>query len=363
MKHHILSLAMLLVLASPALATELYLQTVIDTFLAENPQVPGIAVHIICPSRGWDNTLVAGRTDRPFPAPALEPQHTFRIASNTKTYVAAGVLRLVEMGELNLDDTLAQRLPIQYADLLRTDGYDLEAMTIAQVLSHTSGLYEHPADPRYAEMILADPQHHWTVQEQVGYCVEWGDPVGLPGVKYQYSDTGYILLGVMVEQATGRNLGQAIAELLDYEKLNLPATWWEIFEEKPAAAGPRAHQYYGAYDSTDWHPSLDLHGGGGILTDASDLAWFLRRLLNGEVFDDPESLVQMTNRGTSPYRLGLIRTEMSGHLAWGHTGFWNTFAFHLPSLDLTVAGAVLDHDAGRGQDLAGRLVVEVLDLD
>jgi D-alanyl-D-alanine carboxypeptidase len=349
-----------LLLATPAGGTEASLahrlQATVDEFLSENAEAPGIVVHFISPSRGLDWTAVAGREDRPEGSAALTMHHTFRIASNTKTYVAASVMRLVESGGVQLDDNLAQHLPARYRDLLGDDGYDLEAMTLAQVLSHTSGLFEHPADPRYAAAILADPQHHWTADEQVQLCVEWGDPVGLPGGEYIYSDTGYVLLGAIIEAMTGQRLGRAVHSLLSYEDLDLPSTWWELDEEQPPAAGPRAHQYYGDYDTIDWHPSLDLYGGGGLLTDARDLAWFLRKLLAGEVFDRPETLAQMTGRGSLSYRLGLMRKEMSGHLAWGHTGFWNTFAFHVPTLDLTVAGAVLDHRVERGQVLAERLV-------
>ena len=144
--------------------------------------------------------------------------------------------------------------------------------------------------------------------------------------------------------------------LLDYEALGLGATWWELMEPAPTGAGPRAHQYYGEFDTIDWHPSLDLYGGGGLLSDARDLALFMRLLLEGEVLHDPATLQEMTSRGTPGYRLGLIHTELAGHEAWGHSGFWNTFAFHVPDLDLTVAGCISDHFCERGQALAERLV-------
>jgi len=363
MRHNACLLLAILLLASPAQAADAALparlQGIVDTFLAENPRTPGVAVHVICPPRGLDSTFVAGREDRPSQAADLTADHTFRIASNTKTYVAAGIMRLVETGRLGLDDSLAKRLPERYRRQLLSDGYNLAAMTVDQVLSHTSGLFEHPADPRYAEAILVDPQHRWTADEQVRLCVEWGDPVGPPGDRYIYSDTGYVLLGAIVENVTGERLGRAIRDLLDYQKLGLHATWWELDEERPTTAGPRAHQYYGDHDTTDWHPSLDLYGGGGLVTDAADLAWFLRKLIEGKVLAQEATLVQMLGRGSLPYRLGVMQEEMAEHLAWGHTGFWNTFAFHVPTLDLTVAGAVLDHHASGGQELAERLVAAV----
>lgn len=325
---------------------------------AANPSAPGLLVHVVCPPAGLDSTFVLGTADRDGTEP-LTAAHTFRMASNTKTYVAAAVLRLVEEGRLGLDDPLGRHLEPARAALLAGDGYDLDRITVAQVLGHTGGLFEHPADPRYEEAILADPRRVWTADEQVRMCVEWGDPVAAPGDTFSYSDTGYVLLGGIVEDLTGQALGPAVRGLLDLGRLGLDATWWEIMEPAPAGAGPRIHQYYGDHDATAWHPSLDLFGGGGLVSDARDLAWFMRRLLQGEVLHEPASLARMTGRGTPSYRLGLIRAELGGHPAWGHTGFWNTFAFHVPDLDLTVAGCIPDHFAGRGQVLAGKLAAAV----
>jgi len=349
-----------LILAAPVVAQDLAadLQSVLDRFHAANPSAPGIVVHIMCPPHGLDLTFTAGSDARDTDAP-LQADNTFRIASNAKTYVAAAILRLSEMGLLRIDDPLALHLTPELNELLAGDGYDLQAMTLGQVLSHTSGLFEHPADPRYAEAILADPHRVWTADEVIRLCVAWGDPVGAPGEKFSYSDTGYIILGGIIEGKTGRNLGAAVHSLLDYEALGLDATWWEVFEEAPASAGPRAHQYYGEHDATDWHPSMDLYGGGGLLTDARDLGLFLRLLMAGEVFQSEPTLAAMTGEGTTHYRLGLFCLDFDGRLAWGHTGFWNTFAFHVPVLDLTVAGAVLDHFTARGQELAEEMVATV----
>jgi D-alanyl-D-alanine carboxypeptidase len=355
-------LVLLLTVARAEPPLETRLQQVVDDFAAANPQAPGVVVHVRCPAAGVDRAFVAGRADRPAAAPPLTAAHTFRIASNTKTYVAAAVLRLVEQGRLDLDAPLATVLPDRYRDILAADGYDLASMTLAQVLSHTSGLFEHPADPRYAEAILADPRREWTRDEQVRLCVAWGDPVAAPGEKFSYSDTGYVLLGAVVEETTGLPLGVAVHDLLGYERLGLDATWWERDEPAPAGAGPRAHQYYLDHDTTDWNPTLDLYGGGGLLSDADDLGLFLRALVTGEVLA-PATTAQLLGRGCLEYRLGLFREPIHGHLAWGHTGFWNTFAYHLPTLDLTVSGAVLSHHAARGRGLTGEIVAAVSGRD
>ncbi|MEW6757433.1 MAG: serine hydrolase domain-containing protein [Acidobacteriota bacterium] len=333
-------------------------QEILDTFLAENPQAPGVAATILSPSRGLDWSGAAGKEAKG-DSPALTPRHTFRIASNTKTYVAASVLRLSEMGRLNLDDRLGDHLTPAQRDLLRSDGYDVDAITLAQVLSHTAGFGDHTKDPRFEQRILADPQYAWTPEEQLRLLVEWRDPVGKPGEKYAYSDSGYVLLGSLLERWTGRRLGPAVRDLLRFDRLGLQATHWEYMEPTPPEAGPRAHQYLGPTDVTAFRASFDLFGGGGIVTDTRELTAFVRRLLTVGVLDRPATLHEMTGRGTLPYRLGLMVVECDGWIAYGHQGFWNTFAFHVPSLDLTVGGTILNHDAANGRVLLRRLVAAV----
>ena len=346
--------------SSPALADDQLttrLQTVLDDFHAANPAAPGVVVYVHSPSRDLDWAAAVGLPIRGSTDP-LTVDCTFRIASNTKTYVAAAILRLAEMGELSLDDPLGGYLPADQHKLLADDGYDLDAMTIRQVLAHTSGLFGRPGDPRYEEIILADPHHHWTRIEQITKCVERGDPVGAPGKMFSYSDTGYVILGGIIEKMTGENLGVAVRSLLDFDRLGLSSTWWEIYEETPPGAGPRAHQYYGDLDTFDWDPSLDLYGGGGLICDVKDLALFTLLLLEGRVLEQA-SLEEMTSAGTLNYGLGLVNINLGDYLAQGNAGFWNTFVFHVAELDLTVSGCILNHHAEKGRELAWLLVKAV----
>lgn len=331
------------------------LRTVVEEFLAENPVAPGVVVHVIAPAAGLDVSIAAGRAARGSAEP-LTGQHTFRIASNTKTYVAAAVLRLVEQERLTLDDPLSRHLDDVERELLAGDGYDLETISIRHVLAHTAGLADHTTGDRYTQAILADPTREWTRVEQVRACVEWFDPMDRPGARFVYSDTGYVLLGGIVERLAGQRLGAAVRDLLDYRSLGLQATWWEYLEDPPAGAGPRAHQYLGDFDATRTHASYDLHGGGGIVSNARDMAHFMRALLNGRVFEQEATLARMKDSGTETYRLGLMVSEFAGHTAYGHAGFWNTFAHHVPSLDVTVSGSILNHEAAKGHKLAERLV-------
>lgn len=366
--NHLSLLRLACFIAAPTLASAAVtgpgadLQRILADFLADNPAAPGVAAVVVCPARGLDWTGAAGAVAHGS-RETLTAAHTVRIASNTKTYVAAAVLRLAETGRLGLDDALVRHLPPDDAALLAADGYELTAMTLRQVLSHTAGLADHTGDERYAAEIIASPARVWTRQEQIRRCVELFDPLGAPGSEFVYSDTGYILLGGIIESVCGRALGAAVRELLDFARLGLDATWWEYQQDAPPTAGPRAHQYIGEHDVTGWHASFDLYGGGGLVSDVRDLARFLRALLQGRVLRDEATLAAMTGGGTPGYRLGLMCVDLDGHLAWGHQGFWNTFAFHVPALDATVAGSILSHDAQNGRLLAERLVARIAATD
>ncbi|MCK4538823.1 MAG: beta-lactamase family protein [Candidatus Krumholzibacteria bacterium] len=158
--------------------------------------------------------------------------HAFRIASNTKTYIAVSILRLVEEGKVLLDDPISDYLPSVYLDLLISDGYDPDRMKIRHMLTHTSGMYEHAGD-EYTEMIMEDPGGKWTRLEQVRLAIQLGAPYGEPGEIHHYSDTGYILLGKILEEVTKKTMAQAMRDLIGFERLGLDRTWLESVEAVP----------------------------------------------------------------------------------------------------------------------------------
>ena len=92
---------------------------------------------------------------------------------------------------------------------------------------HTSGIYNYGQDPAYQAAVDAEPAKRWTRLEQVRFAMDHGDPVGEPGTVYAYSDTGYVLLGEIIERATGAPLADAYRTLLDFEGLHLDETYLE----------------------------------------------------------------------------------------------------------------------------------------
>lgn len=324
------------------------IQQLLDSVLAANPGVPGLAVHLESPRLGISWTGVAGLADRDRGVP-LSPRHGHRIASNTKTYVAAAILRLWEQGRLGLDDPVARHLSPEAIRLLRGGGYDPAAIRIRHLLSHTSGLYDYAMDSAYQARVNSDPQHRWTPHEQIAFGMERGAPYGAPGERYHYSDTGYVLLGEILERLTGRPLAAALRTLLRYDRLGLASTWLETLEPPPASAADRAHQFFGAADTYGFDPSLDLFGGGGLVATTRDMAVFTRALFTGGVYDRPATadtmLTRLPARDLTGYRFGIGETSFAGFRGYGHTGFWNTFSYYFPDLDLGLAGSILQTGA------------------
>ena len=320
---------------------ETELQTLLERWVDDTPAIPGLLAYVAAPRLGLEWSGAAGVAERTSGEP-LVPGAAFRIASNTKTFTAAAILRLAEDGNLDLDQPAGELLPIEYVDLLRAGGYDPDAILVRHLLLHTSGLYDYASDPTFLETVFADPAKRWTRLEQVRFAMEHGQPYGAPGETWSYSDTGYVLLGEIIERLTSKPLGASYRDLLDFARLGLTHTYLEREEVVPAGIPQQAHQYDGDLDATVMlDPSVDLYGGGGLVSTVEDLGRFYRALIRGEIFHNPATLETMlaippTNEKVGQ-AMGLFRLELGDQTCWGHGGYWGSGALNCPALDFTLA--------------------------
>jgi len=321
----------------------------------------GVLVHVSAPGLSTPFTGSRAAADG---AP-IDPAATMRIASNTKTFVAAAALKLVEQGRLDLDAPISANLPIHLSDLLDDAGYDVEAITARMLLQHVSGLPDHSQLQVYFEQIMTEPDRLWTRQEQVALALSDGDPVGEPGERFSYSDTGYVLLGAIIEAVHGAPLADSIRQLSGLEALGLQATWWEALEPEPVAAPARLDQTAFGMALADINASMDLYGGGGLVSNLADLAAYHRAAASGALFDDPEIAALMTTPSPQSldahgagYAMGLFTREFAGETCYEHSGFWGTLAVYCPASGVTVTAAVTD---GQGYDALPEFVVRAIE--
>ena len=316
------------------------LQTAVQAAVAEGADP--IALYVTGAGVPRPYGAAAGMAD-PSANRALTPETPLRVASNTKTFVAATMLRLWEQGRVDLESPIEKLLDPRLTAILKADGYRTDVITVRHLLSHSGGLYDHGSDPRYVKAVMTDPDHRWTREQQIRLATSYADPQSAPGTEVRYSDDGYILLGDIIERVTGKNLARAVRDELRLDRLGLSSTWWEIFEQPPRRAVPRARQFMDGQDVTGLHASLDLYGGGGLVMSPRDLATFIAALFENRIFARPETLREMLwkgpHKGAEKYRLGIFVEEAGGQQFYSHSGFWGTLVYYNPQRRIAVAGA------------------------
>lgn len=266
-------------------------------------------------------------------------ERPFRIASVTKVYLAAAALRLVERDALALGAPLAEFIGPETAELLALGGYDPAAMNLDHLMRHTTGLRDHCSSAPFLDRLRAAPGRVWTRAEQIEIAVGLGGPLAPPGTAFSYSDTGYVILGEVVERASARPLPIAVPDLLGFERLGLRATQFE----RPGDPGPLEAQYFGEVDARAWHATFDLFGGGGLVSTLADMDLFLHALFGGEVFEKARTLPDLFAAPPTPsdypdygHNGLMFRATLGDQDVWAHTGFWGVQAAYLPAEELAL---------------------------
>lgn len=263
---------------------------------------------------------------------AAGPETVYRIGSITKQFTAAAVMRLVEAGELSLDDPITDWLP-DYP----TQGH---AVTIRHLLNHTSGIKSYTG--------LGDA--FWSVSRDdlsEAELIDLFDDLEFdfePGQEYRYNNSGYYLLGVIIGKVTGVPYPRYIEESL-LAPLGLEHT---LYCDNRRVVPDRAEGY--AYDenglvNADYISMANPGAAGALCSTVGDLARWTELLHDGEVVS-PASLEVMTTPSvlgsgdTTSYGFGLGLGELEGHRMVSHGGGINGFTSYLaryPGEELTIA--------------------------
>jgi D-alanyl-D-alanine carboxypeptidase len=294
----------------------------------------GLAVHITSPK---GNYFASEAID----GPSSRNIH-FRAASNTKTFTAAAIMLLHEQGHLNIDDPIVSRIPGSVSPYVPdTEQYNIpykEMITIRQLLRHQAGVYdlgnddvwescqEPYAGKNYEDYIrkdLGQDNHQFTFDELIGVLATCGLYYWPPGEKYHYSNTGYSILGKIIERVSGQTYGDFVMENLVLPN-NMNATTFPYLATDRKLPDPYAkgYLYNGGVLSevTEDNMSADVAEGNVISTPA-DLALWVRSLMRGEAGVSQEYIDMMKcqpEEGTSScYGMGILFFE---GLGYGHNG-------------------------------------------
>ncbi|OLT31690.1 hypothetical protein BJF79_00340 [Actinomadura sp. CNU-125] len=288
------------------------LRRLLDTITTEDG-APGAFAEV--GDRHGRTVLTSGVGDVRTRAPMPERSH-WRIGSITKTFTATVVLQLVDDGRIDLDAPVERYLP----GVVRGNGNDGRNITVRHLLQHTSGLPDYLDDLGIDE-VVEHPFTHYEPRELLDLAL--GRPPGFePGTDWAYSNTGYVVAGLIVEEVTGRPLGDEVERRI-LEPLRLNGT--RAPRDSAALPWPHPHGYVRTdgplLDRTWLNPSAAF-ANGSMASGGTDLNRFYAALLDGRLLR-PGTLREMTTiTGVSDdYGLGLMRVPLScGGYLWGHGG-------------------------------------------
>lgn len=309
-------------------------------------------------------------------AGAMQADSRFFIASVTKLYVTAVVLRLVEEKRLALNDKISNYLPAHFCERLHVlKGVDYSGeITVAHLISNTSGLpdyffHKQPNGRTVADELIAGQDEPWPLERTIG-LVKRLKPKFKPGAKGKasYSDTNYQLLGEIIETITGQKMGDLFHDFL-FAELNLQNTYayHDVNDTTPVPFYNQATRLW----LPNYMSSIAVEG--GIVSTASELMVFLKAFFNGRFF--PQERISELKRwnwilpppGLFYFGVGLEKLwtpriaspfkpirEIVGF--WGQTG---SFAFYNSDADLYFCGTT-NQINGAGHRAAGNGMVKVI---
>ncbi|MET7732458.1 serine hydrolase domain-containing protein [Streptomyces sp. NPDC005402] len=290
--------------------------------------VPGVTLTAKDGRRTWSTTAGVGNLRTHAPRSADD---RYRVGSITKTFVSTVLLQLEAEGRLSLDDTVDKWLP----GVVHGNGHDGSRITVRQLLNHTSGIFNYTADETFGRTYFLkdgffEHRYDTLTPERLVATAMAHKPDFAPGTSWNYSNTNYVVAGMVIQKVTGRSYGEEIRhrviEPLHLTATSVPGTRVTVPRPSSRAYSKLAQTATGpTYDVTKLNPSL-ASSAGEMISDSADLDRFYSALLKGRLLP-PKQLKEM--KTTVPvegipnagYGLGLMDRKLScGVHVWGHDG-------------------------------------------
>ncbi|MDP1602362.1 MAG: serine hydrolase domain-containing protein [Legionella sp.] len=316
------------------------LQKILNDSLA-NSSTPGAVLLVSSPQIGTI-IVVGGVADKGGDI-KMNETNNFRIASMSKTFLAVTVLKLVEQGKLNLNAKIGDLLP-EYININRIPNG--QKVTIKELLQMRSGIPNYVKLEAYTNITTKMHVKKWTPQLLV-YLVYDEKPVFEPDKSYEYSNTNYLLLQLIVEKLTGGSLASAIRQQIS-DPLQLKDTFVETIESNDSnhiKTHGYALQNKKLSDVTYFNDGFGL-GDAGMISTAQDLNRFLQALLKDKTLLSTASLQQMLSV-QEDYGLGIYQEKVDGERAWSHNGLTSGFQgqyYYFPNKQLSIILLTNDFD-------------------
>lgn len=322
--------------------------------------------------------VYSATSDFDFEFPAGSSNRRFHIASVGKVFTTVLIMKLKERGAFTLDDPIHSFFPNGYLDRLFTfKGTDYQKnVTIRQLLGHTSGIADYfegqvTSGKSMLIDVLENTNTHWTPQMLIDFTRDRQVAVSAPGLKYNYSDTGYILLGLLIEKVTGKSFGRNLEDEF-FHPLEM-ADSYLMFYTRPSKNEDQPIEpiWLGNIEVSRFESLSCDWAGGGIISTTADLLKFNRALREARLIQ-PTSLAEMDvcpNRFRQGiyYGLGMMGIRfrefffLLGYLpeVKGHIGILSTHMFYNPVKD---AHIVMNFGSTSRMEESFRALIEIENL-
>jgi len=285
------------------------LQRVLDSAVRTVPMRGLSGAVILADGRVWRG--VAGLSA---PGVPMDTAMRLGIGSISKSITATLLVRLAERGRLTLDDPVGRWLPpIAHVD---------PAITVRQLLNHTSGVFDVTDAPGYRDSILANTSARWTPQRMLALL---RPPLFPRGTGWSYSNSNYQLAGLVAEAAGGRPYHQQVRDEL-LVPLGLTAPFLDQYE---SPTGPLPGGWVGGTMNvmeTRASTYSAAWAAGAYFSTPEALARWWQGLMTGRLVSAASLGQMMTTVGSEGYGLGIVRRQLVGRPVWSHTGEIRGFA-------------------------------------
>jgi len=332
---------------------------------------PGATVGVVL-ANGEVMSFAVGYSDTAAKTP-MRTTDRMLAGSTGKTFAAATALQLVKEGKIGLDDKVEKYLggEVWFARLPNA-----KEITVRQLMNHSSGLVRYEFKDQFTKDLTANPEKVWKPQELLAYLLDEKAPFEA-GRGWDYSDTNYIVLGMIIEKVTGKKFyDEATKRLIKPLKLTntIPQDGLKLKGVIQGYAG--ANNPFGGKDEMIANGKFVINPqfewtGGGWATSAEDLARWAKMMYEGKAFDQT-LLLQVLDGVAAPmlgretkYGLGVIIRKTAAGTSYGHSGFfpgYMTDMMYFPDQKIAVAVQV---NTSVGPNLGkplGRVLVETADL-
>lgn len=293
------------------LQLEMDLQALLDDSVAEG-RAPGVVLCVITPQGTFQGA--SGWANHAQTQPMLI-NDAFRVGSITKVFTATMILQLVEAGDLSLDDAVSDILPQMMRNFANS-----ELITVRQLLNHTSGVPEYASSDNFMQLGNEDISRDWSPDELI-HLAERQPTQFYPAQGWEYTNTNYILLGMLIETITRQSFAQNLDQRI-LTPLNMTNTYLAPLDSPPVDV-VEGHSSF--IDPAIFNPSF-VWSAGAVVSNAQDLLIFSQALFAGSLFQQPDTLPMMLDFVTTgrdaetEWGLGVFQQESPLGIYWGHDG-------------------------------------------